>query len=382
MKADVAVVGAGPAGSSATAVLARGGFKVILLEEHDRPGEPQHCAGMLTKEACRRLGIRVPGDAVQSEPERVTVHYRGAVLEFGLDMYVLDRAAFDQHMADLAVKSGAELLTGYKVVGMSREGGLWVLRARTGPEVKAELVLGADGYKALSLRWAGLETRREVASCIQYELRLDREVDMGTVSCYFGSSIAPGGYAWVVPIGQREVRVGLGVRRAVRPAKHYLDALVSSLFPSATVLRRLAGLVTTSGPLRRAYAEAFMAVGEAAGHVNPLTGAGIASSIASGRAAALVASRALEGGDLSAGRLSEHYRVWRSAVGRYHELAMEARRLLETVPGRELGDLALRASGSSGKTGLLTAALGFLLRRPRALRLLTRYRDLRTALAL
>jgi len=382
LKADVAVIGAGPAGSSATAVLAREGFDVVLLEEHARPGVPQHCAGMLTKEACRRLGIRVPRGVVQSEPSHVVIHYGSTSFKARLDMYVLDRASFDQYMAETAVEAGAELLTGHKVIGMRRSGHGWLLSVRGGPELTSELVIGADGYKALSLRWAGLERPSEVASCLQYELKLDREVDQDIVVCYFGSSVAPGGYAWVVPIGNKAVRVGLGVRKASKPARFYLDAFVKKEFPNSKIVKRMAGLVSTSGPVVPNYMGAYLAVGEAAGHVNPLTGAGIASSMVSGRIAGLIASRALEEGDFSALRLSEHYTTWRSVVGRYHELAMEVRRALESLTSEELACLVKDMSRGSSKSRLSLTALSLLARNPKFVKFLLKVRELKVALCL
>ena len=381
MRAEVAVIGAGPAGSSAAAVLAREGFKVILLEEHDRPGEPQHCAGMLTKEACRRLKIEVPREAVQSEPSHVAIYYGPTSFRARMGIYVLDRTSFDQRMAESAVDAGAELLTGHKVIGMRRSGRGWLLSIRGGLNLEAELVIGADGYKALSPRWAGLEGPSEAASCLQYKLELDGEVDQDVVSCYFGSSVAPGGYAWVVPIGDRAVRVGLGVRKAPKPARYYLDALMRKLFPGSRVVKRMAGLVSTSGPVVPSCTDAYLAIGEAAGHVNPLTGAGIASSIASGRIAGLIASRALEEGDLSAQMLSAHYRAWRSAVGRYHELAFEARRALESMTGKEIAILAKGLSSRGRKNRFLTA-LGLLARKPGLVRFLFKTRELKLALCL
>ena len=376
-KADVAVIGAGPAGSSAALELARRGFRVVLLEEHRQVGLPQHCAGMLTKKACSRFGIRVPDGVVQAEPDRLLIGYGPLSLEARFELYILDRAGFDQHLALGAVEAGAELTTNSKVVGMRRSGGAWELFIRGGRKLEARLVVGADGYKAASVRWAGLPRPREAASCLQYELEVGREVDMGLVACYFGSSVAPGGYAWVVPTGLRSVRVGLGVRGAPKPAKHYLDALVAREFPEARVVRRLAGLVSTGGPVRPSYSEAYLAVGEAAGQVNPLVGSGIASAIACGRVAGRVAARALEEEDLSSGRLSEYERSWWALVGRNYELAMGVRRLLEQMPREELLDMASAASESLRKGRIGLAVLRLLAKRPSLLKYALRWGTLK-----
>ena len=379
MRYDVAIVGAGPAGSTVARVLAEAGFRVALLEEHERAGVPQHCAGMLIRRACELLAVRVPGDVVQAEPEVVRIHYAGRELAVGLPLYIVDRAAFDQHLADLAVSSGAELLTGHKVLGahrIGREG--WRLTVAGGRELEASLLIGADGYKARSPTWAGLPRPGDVASCLQYELELGREVDTGAIDCYFGSDYAPGGYAWAVPIGRRSLRVGLGVRKAGRPAKAYLDALVASEFPEARVKRRLAGLVHVGGPIRPSYTDAFMAVGEAAGQVNPLLGTGILSAMACGRIAGEVAVRALEEGNLRARRLAEYERRWLKLLGPAYELSMAVRELLQGPARRHVEDLLASIKGA-GKAGLITKILRLLASRPSLLKHALRWRSARLA---
>ena len=374
---DVAIIGAGPAGSTVAQELAKRGFEVALLEEHERVGLPQHCAGMLTKKACSKFHIEVPDHVIQAEPSRLLLNYARLSVEARFDLYILDRAAFDQYLALRAQETGARLLTKSRVVGIRREGPLWKLFTSPGRELRARLVVGADGYKALSVRWVGLKRPGEVASCLQYELEVGREIDTDLVVCSFGSTVAPGGYAWVVPIGPRRVRIGLGVRKAPRPAKHYLDALLAREFPGSKVIRRLAGLVSTGGPMRPSYTDAFLAVGEAAGQVNPLVGSGIASAIACGRIAGQVASRALEEEDLSTARLSEYERSWWKTIGRNYELAMRIRELLERMPRDKLVKLASGASEDLGRGRLGSALLKLLIREPSLIKYLLRWRTLK-----
>src|SRR5207249_12214093 len=54
---DVAVVGAGPAGSRTARNLARAGLRVRLLEEHRRVGVPSHCSGLISRRTLREAEI-------------------------------------------------------------------------------------------------------------------------------------------------------------------------------------------------------------------------------------------------------------------------------------------------------------------------------------
>jgi len=54
---DVVVVGAGPTGCYAARQLARLGYEVLVLEEHTEIGEPVHCTGIISLEACKRFDL-------------------------------------------------------------------------------------------------------------------------------------------------------------------------------------------------------------------------------------------------------------------------------------------------------------------------------------
>ena len=66
-KPDIVVVGGGPCGSYAAYIAAKLGAEVVVCEEHERVGAPKHCAGHLNISSLKRLGLRVPLDAIENK---------------------------------------------------------------------------------------------------------------------------------------------------------------------------------------------------------------------------------------------------------------------------------------------------------------------------
>ncbi len=80
-------------------------------------------------------------------------------------------------------------------------GGAKVLSAGMPADIRAEVVIAADGTEAQFARRAGLDTvvpLREMMSCAQY-LMTDIDIDAGSTDFYLGNDIAPEGYLWVFP---------------------------------------------------------------------------------------------------------------------------------------------------------------------------------------
>jgi geranylgeranyl reductase family protein len=344
---DVAVVGAGPAGSSTAMEAARRGLKVALLEEHPSVGRPLHCAGLLHQASFEQTGLKVPSEVVDAWISRVCI-YTGLgeplVEPFKLRALVVDRAKFDQWLSSLAVEAGAELKTSCRAVGGARVDGGWRLKLSGWPgALEAELLVAADGVGGSTLKLAGLAAAKEVASCLQYEVEGVEVEDPERLDLYFSGSLAPGGYAWVIPLeSKRRVRVGLGVRRASRPAKHFLDSFVKKLFGHVKPVECYGGCVPVGGPIKPSYAEAFLAVGDAAGFANPLTGAGIVGAVTSGSIAGRIASEACPEGFTAASLASYEEECWRR-LGKGYMNVLRARRDLERLSSRDVKDLIRRA---------------------------------------
>lgn len=338
---DVAVVGAGPAGSSTSMSAARRGAKVLMLEEHLDVGRPVHCAGMVHPSSFEQSGLKVPGGLVESWIRRVCIYVglnKPLTDPFRLNLLVVDRERFDKWLAEMAVNEGARLEVGSRVVGVERLRGGWRLHVETprGLEVReCRVLVAADGVGGRTARLAGARYRLELASCLQCELVGVEVEDPERIDLYFTSSIAPGGYAWVIPLDDgRRVRVGLGVRGAGRPARFYLERLVRALFGHARPTKFYGGCVPVGGPVTPSYGDSLLIVGDAASQVNPLTGAGIVGAVKCGIIAGHVASSKLS--NPSAEELKVYEELCDEAICRGYRLILRARRDLEGLSSSDV----------------------------------------------
>jgi digeranylgeranylglycerophospholipid reductase len=334
---DVLIIGGGPAGLIAARETARAApnLVVILLERDDAVGTPVRCG-----EGVGSAGLSEfvdPGPTHAPAPwiaRRITrVVFRSPdgsevrVAEGDVG-YILDRTSFEPALAAEARAGGAQLRTGVEATAMRRDADRWRVTTATGEndepsEIRARVVIGADGVVGAVGRWAGIDTRvraRDMESCAQNVVE-DADFDPDAIVLHFGDDVAPGGYAWVFPKGPRSANVGLGVlglRARGRSALAWLDDYIAAHQPNAKVSRRTIGGVIVAATLSRTVADGLMLCGDAAHMINPLSGGGIVNAMKAGRLAAETAVHALSAGDTSAHALASYHARWMQLLGDDH----------------------------------------------------------------
>jgi digeranylgeranylglycerophospholipid reductase len=336
-------VGGGPAGLIAAREMAaaRRALAVIVVERDGAVGTPVRCG-----EGVGSAGLSEflnPSGAPWVSRRITRVVFRAPngcevrVAEGDVG-YILDRSRFEPVLAAQASDAGAEIRTSVEAVGMRRDGNRWCVTLRTagaadGGEIRARVVSGADGVEGWVGRWAGIDTRvrsRDMESCAQYVVE-DDTFDPDAIVLHFGDRVAPGGYAWVFPKGERAANVGLGVlglRARGRSAVEWLDAYVASHFPRAALTSRTVGGVIVAPTLRTTVADGLILCGDAAHMINPLSGGGIVNAMKAGRLAAESIVVALAQGDTSAAALAPYHTRWMRLLGDDHVRFYEVKEAL------------------------------------------------------
>ncbi len=344
---DAIVVGAGPAGLMFSRKLAEKGFRVALVEKNEtlavKPcGEGISARVLQTAEVSRSDAQRfvsrpIKGAAVVAPNGRQVL-----ITEKGEMGYVIDKRNFLRVLGEYAASNGVDIYMKEPAKEAALTNGRVKVKTRT-LVLEAPLLVGADGYlsfvaKAFNMEKAG---ERKVIPAIQYVMTNVEVQDPELTYFYLGNSIAPKGYVWIFPKDGTLANVGIGVQGA--PPKPYLDGFIKThpeIFGRSKIIEFRGAAVTIGGMLSQIVRDHVMLIGEAAGQVIPLTGGGIHTSIAGGKIAAEVASKALESGDFSARVLSEYVSKYNEYWGKRIKDSLKALHAIEKLSDDELNQLA------------------------------------------
>lgn len=352
MKAEAIVVGGGPAGLIAARELASRGVEVKAYEEHTVIGEPNHCAGILSVEGLARLDVKPSPEFIQHEvrggvaysPDGTPIRITGSRTR----AYIVDRAAFDRHLAGQAEDAGAELILGHRVrellVEENRVAGVL---GNDGP-VDAEVVIDCEGTAGFLARSVGLgPPERGVLSGINTEVS-GVEIEPGMVEVWLGEDVAPGFFAWVAPMGDDSARCGLACESS--DAKVLLEKFLEKRFGETEHTIPVRWPVLKGGPVAKTYGEGLLLVGDVAGQTKPTTGGGVIFGGLCAVEAAKTVCSALEADDCSAEYLSRYETAWEELLGREFSSMLAARRFADGISDDRKDRLfgSLKSSGLEG----------------------------------
>ena len=284
-KFDVAVVGAGPAGSTTAYRLARAHARVLLIDKVRFPRD-KPCGGGLTTRAVRQLPFSVE-PVVEDRITRARCRLKyGRVLERSSEKVLClmtQRRRLDAFLVEQAAAAGADFRDGVRAEIESDR----TIRI-DGRPAQVDAVVGADGANGVTAKALGLGGGIVNGVALEGNLPYDR-LPRGDWRGMLVLELAtvPGGYGWIFPKGDH-VNVGVGGWGSEGPRlRSHLEILCEHYGISVGELSNLRGhrLPMRRPETRLARGRALL-VGDAAGVLDPVSGDGIYEALVSGKLAA------------------------------------------------------------------------------------------------
>ncbi len=359
--AEVVVIGAGPAGSSAAAWAARNGRDVLVVDSAEFPRD-KACGDGLTPRAIAELERLGLGDWLDGHVRHHGLRMSG----FGADVEIgwpgpsfpptssaVPRTELDDRIRRVAADAGAKMLLGVKAIDVKHDstGRVSAVVLDDGTEIGCAKLIVADGARSTLGRVLGRTWHREtvygtairgyVASPRAAEPWITSHLELRSPS----GDVLPG-YGWIFPLGNGEVNIGVG---ALATSRRPADVALRPLLSYYASLRRdewgftdepragLSALLPMGGAVSGVAGPNWMLIGDAAACVNPLNGEGIDYGLETGR----LAAEMLDEADLS--------QAWPAELQRHYARGFSVARrlgLLLTVPRflPTLGPVAMRST--------------------------------------
>lgn len=297
---DLLIIGAGPGGSAAAITAARAGLRVAMFEKGPH-GRDKVCGDGLTPRAVAALqelkidlapahridGLRmIAGKKTRELAWPTTERFPGHGA-------VWPRHRFDTHLMDVAAGAGAELrfdtealpvLDGDRVVGVTAGG----------EQYRAPLTILAAGAQGAAAKLLGAERHPDepFGLAIRAYAPTPRHAERHLEACLslrdeHGTPVP--GYGWMFPAGDGTVNIGVGALSTMKGFKklnlnRLLDqyaAIVRPTWHLGDYLDKPRAWRLPMSSVRR-HGPGWVAVGDAAGFVNPMNGEGIDYALESG----------------------------------------------------------------------------------------------------
>lgn len=344
MEYDAIIAGAGPAGLLAATRIAEGGNNVLVLEEHKRIGEPDHCAGLLSSSGLESLNLKPPDEVVQNlvSGARIFAPSGDSILiERGQrEAIVIDRRRFDLWLSEIARKKGVDIATESKVKEITSSKTDTRLIKTPAQTYETKVCLIAEGARSVLSKSVGFPaiSKQSRLPAYQYEVKgVDIEEDL--VEMFYGRLYAPGFFAWIIPLRDGWARVGLASRskskvRLDSTLKHH--PIISERMKGAEKVRGLGGIVLVGKPVSRLSSDGLAIVGDTAGMVKATTGGGIIIGGLTARIAGESVASALQQGVVKAKTLSKYDKLCKSRYYRELQTMYLAQKALTSLTDKGL----------------------------------------------
>ncbi|MBR8826749.1 MAG: NAD(P)/FAD-dependent oxidoreductase [Gomphosphaeria aponina SAG 52.96 = DSM 107014] len=289
---DVVIVGAGPAGGHGARLLAKLGYQVLLVEQHENFSQNIFSSAATPRETLTRFDL--PVEVVASFWQKVRVITTNVNRSWESEQSlgaVFDFAKLRAFLAEEVEINGGEVWLGCRYVQhQQKQGKTLVLLKKRGGEtiiVATKILVDATGYarkviyehkqaKPDFLKGTGIEYLIEVET-EKYQKYAD------SLTFFLGYKWMPAGYSWIFPMGNNRLKVGAAIIneehkivKEIKPLKYYINLVLKEYIKQYKIIDVHGSILQYSMGLKDIYyRDNIVAIGDAVSTVNFLGGEGI-----------------------------------------------------------------------------------------------------------
>ncbi len=313
---DAVVAGGSISGLLTAREIARNGFSVLVLEEGFEVGSPEHCGGLVSKNALNELGIEPSQKTFDSEIECAKIFSpEGKEITINSKrqkIIVINRRELDKQAARQARDNGAEISVKTSFQKRTESG----VKTSNG-DIECKFFVDCRGVSRLANK-----DRDGILLTAQYEVYADW-IKKGQVEVYFDQEKYPEFFAWIIPSGEGVGKIGVS-GRGINTVDRIDEFLKSK--GSFSTIRKIFAPIWIKGPIKNFVEDTTLIVGDAAGQAKPTTAGGIFSCGMAGIFAGRAIAEALETGKVTS--LMDYEKQWKERFGKEFEKQNLARKIL------------------------------------------------------
>ena len=324
---DAIVAGGSISGLLAAREIAKGGKTVLVLEEGFEIGTPEHCGGLVSKNALKQLEIDPSIKSFDSKINSAKIYSpNGKSFEINAskqEILVVNRRELDKQAARQAKDYGANIIVKTSFQEKITNG----VKTSNG-EISCKYFLDCRGVSVLVNN-----DRDGIYLTAQYEVYADW-INEGQVEVYFDQEKYPGFFAWIIPSGNGVGKVGVSGKgiNSTQVINKFLEDK-----GNFSIIRKIYAPIWIKGPIKEFVKYDTMIVGDAAGQAKPTTAGGIFSCGMAGIMAGKSVVQALKTDDPS--KLMNYQKLWKNEFGKEFEKQKLARKILSRLDNHTVNKL-------------------------------------------
>jgi digeranylgeranylglycerophospholipid reductase len=324
---DAVVAGGSISGLLTAREIAKRGHSVLVLEEGFEVGTPEHCGGLVSKNALKELNIEPSQKTLDGEiycakifspdGKEITINSERQKI------IVINRRELDKQAARQARDNGAEISVKTSFQEKINNG----VKTSNG-DIECKFFVDCRGVSRLANK-----DRDGILLTAQYEVYADW-IKKGQVEVYLDQEKYPEFFAWIIPSGEGVGKIGVSGKGINTVTE--MEKFLKSKGNFATI-RKIFAPIWIKGPIKNFVENDTVIVGDAAGQAKPTTAGGIFSCGMAGIMAGKAISQAIETGDSSL--LKNYEKQWREKFGKEFEKQNLARKILSRLDNSTVNKL-------------------------------------------